>query len=171
MERRFLALEVWDQHFDAALRPARARLADRVRKNRRAAIGKVVAVHRRDDDVREAEGFDRLSDADAFVGVGGCRASVRDGAVGARARADVAENHERGGAVVPAFADVGAVRFLAHGVEIELAHQALEPRVVRRAGRADFQPLGFRRPRTARRHERNEMTHLLLIISADVVNV
>ena len=55
----------------------------------------------------------------------------------------LAEDHERGGAVVPALADVGAVRLLADGVEPELAHQPLEAVVVLGAGRAHLQPLGL----------------------------
>ena len=55
---------------------------------------------------------------------------MRDRAVGAVPRADVAEDHERGGAVLPALADVRAVRFLADGMEVELAHQLLEPEVI-----------------------------------------
>ena len=80
---------------------------------------------------------------------------MRHGAVGARARADVAEDHERRGAVVPALADVGAVRVFADGVELQLAHDALQPEVVLRPGRAHLQPLGLRRTRPAPRRARD----------------
>ena len=63
-----------------------------------------------------------------------------DGAVGAVPRADVAEDHERGRAVLPALTDVRAVGFLADGVEVELAHQLLEPEVLRPAWSANLQP-------------------------------
>src|SRR6202043_3594263 len=89
---------------------------------------------------------------------GGCRTSVRDGAIRAGARADLAENHERGGAVMPALADVRALRFLAHRVQLQLAHEALEACVIRRPRRAHLQPLGFRRPGC--RHERAQVAHL-----------
>ena len=78
---------------------------------------------------------DRLRDARGLGDVVLRRAAVGDGAVGAVPRADVAEDHERRGAVLPALADVGAVRFLADGVEVELAHQVLEAQVVGPAGR------------------------------------
>ena len=65
---------------------------------------------------------------------------MRDGAVGAVPRADVAEDHEGRGAVLPALADVRAVRFLADRVEVELAHQLLEPEVLRPAGSANLEP-------------------------------
>ena len=84
---------------------------------------------------------------DRLVLVGRLRRAVRDVAVAARARAGVAEDHERRGAVVPALADVRAVRFLADGVETEVAHQALEAEVVLGAGRADLQPVGLGLPR------------------------
>jgi hypothetical protein len=50
-QRRFVALEVRDEHLDAALGQARARLADGRREDRRAAVGEIVAIDRRDDDV------------------------------------------------------------------------------------------------------------------------
>ena len=63
-----------------------------------------------------------------------------DRAVRAIPRADVAQDHERRGPMVPTFADVGALRFLADRVELELPHQPLDPRVLRPARSPDFQP-------------------------------
>src|SRR6185436_16219323 len=64
------------------------------------------------------------------------------------------------GAVVPALAYVRALRFLAHGVEVQLPHQALEARIPRRARGAHLQPLRLRRARRRRccrtRRERSE---------------
>ena len=71
------------------------------------------------------------------------RLAVRHRAVAARTGADVAENHERRRPVVPALTDVRAARLLADGVELAVAHHALEPQVVRRPGRAHLQPLGL----------------------------
>ena len=65
-----------------------------------------------------------LGDALRLGGIELRRTSVRDRAVGAVSRADVAENHERRGAVLPALADVGAVRLLADRVQVEVAHQS-----------------------------------------------
>jgi len=92
-----------------------------------------------------------------FVGVGWRGASMRHGTVRARPRAHLAENHERRRAVVPALADVGALGFLAHGVELQLPHEVPQPCVVRRPGRAHLQPFGFGRPGS--RHERNQVAH------------
>ena len=70
--------------------------------------------------------------------------SMRHRAVGARPRAHVAEDHERRRAVVPALPDVGAAGVLAHGVQLQLLHDALQPDEVGRAGRAHLQPFRLR---------------------------
>ncbi len=64
----------------------------------------------------------------------------------AAARADVAEDHEGGGAALPAFADVRAVGLLADGVEGLRAHQALDAPVARAARGLDLQPRRLARP-------------------------
>ena len=66
--------------------------------------------------------------------------AVGDGAVGAVPGADVAQNHEGRGLCSQHSPTFGAARFLADGVEVELAHQALEVGVVRPAGRLDLEP-------------------------------
>ena len=69
--------------------------ADRLGEDRRAAIRHVVTVDRRHDDVREVEGCDGIRDARRLRRVDRVRAPMANGAVAARARADVAEDHER----------------------------------------------------------------------------
>src|ERR1044072_2443268 len=69
----------------------------------------------------------------------------RGGAVGDRAvrtvaRAHVAQDHERGGAVLPALTDVGAMGLLAHGVKPVVAHQLLQGDVIGPAGSGDLEP-------------------------------
>src|SRR4029078_3299425 len=49
-----------------------------------------------------------------------------DGAESAGACADVAQDHERGGAPVPAIEDVWAASFLADRVQVAAAHDLLE---------------------------------------------
>src|SRR5689334_8990115 len=66
--------------------------------------------------------------------------SVRDRAVAAVPSADVAKDHECRGAVLPAFANIRTMRFLAYRVEVELAHEMPQARVVRAAGRLDLEP-------------------------------
>ena len=153
-----MALKVRDQHLDPALAQARAGLANRLGKDRRAAVRQVVAVDRCDDDVVEAEGVDGMGDALGFRGIDRPRPAVRDGAVRAGARADVAEDHERRRPVVPALADVGTARFLAHRVQVEIAHQPLEAQVARRPRRTDLQPCRLRFARVDN-GERNDRGH------------
>ena len=63
---------------------------------------------------------DRRGDARGLLDVVRGRAAVRDRAVGAVTRADVAQDHEGGGAVLPALADVGAMGLFAHGMQLEV---------------------------------------------------
>jgi hypothetical protein len=42
--------------------------------------------------------------------------------------------------MLPALANVGTVSLLANGVEVELTHEVLEPKVVRTPWGSDFQP-------------------------------
>ncbi len=66
--------------------------------------------------------------------------AVGDRAVGAVPGADVAQDHEGGGLVLPAFPDVGAARLLADRVQPQLAHHGLDVRVVRAAGCLHLEP-------------------------------
>src|SRR5262249_60322953 len=88
------------------------------------------AVYRGNHQVGQAERLNRASDSRGLVRVGRGGPAVRHGAVRARARADLAENHERGRPVVPALADVRTLPFLAHRVEAKIAQEAFEARVV-----------------------------------------
>ena len=150
LQRRLDALEVGDEHLDPAAGHTRARLRDRVGEDRRAAVRQIVAIDRGDHGVLQSHAIDRFGHARRLGGVELRRTAVRDGAVGARARADVAKDHEGGGSVMPALADVGAACVLADRVQLQVLHDALEPEVVLRPGSADLQPLGLR---LARSHE------------------
>ena len=83
-----------------------------------------------------------------------------NGAVAAVPRADVAQDHEGGGEIFPALADVRAVRLLADGVEIPLPHQALQAQVLRPTRRAHLEPRRLGRVGRAQRlEERQGYTH------------
>ena len=90
----------------------------------RAAVAQVVAVDAGDDHVRELQRGDGAREVDGLLGIGRQRLAVRDVAERAAARAQVAEDHEGRGALAEALADVGAGRFLAHGVQAVLAQDA-----------------------------------------------
>src|SRR5262245_19326060 len=164
-QRRLAALEVGDEHLDAAAGQTFARFADGVCEDRGAAVGQIVAINRRDHDVVEIQRRDGVGDPARFCRVDRRWPAMRHRAVRAGARADVAEDHEGRGAVVPALADVRALRFFADRVEIQLAHQALEPQVARRAGGAHLQPVRFGSSRWRRRsgRQRNDTGHLSVL--------
>ena len=108
-----------------------------------ATIRLVVAVDGGDDGVGEAHLLNRSGDAHRLQLVEDEGAPGLHGAEAAGAGAGVAEDHEGGGAGLPALAYVRAAGFLADGVKVLLAHQALEADVVVAAGEADLQPGGL----------------------------
>src|SRR5215212_4927969 len=77
-----------------------------------------------------------------FIDVELRRLAGENGAEAAGAGADVAQDHEGRGAVVPALADVRAARLLADGVEVEAAHGLSYIAVALSHGRPGFKPLG-----------------------------
>ena len=94
------------------------------------AVGQVVAGDAGHDDVLEAHRADRLGDAARLVVIEPGRPAGLDRAEPAGPGAGVAEDHDRGRALVPALPDVGAVGLLADRVEVQAAQQALEVVVV-----------------------------------------
>ena len=141
-----VALEVAGQHLERHRRACRLDPADGLGPVRGAAVGEIVAIDAGDHGVLELEPAEHLGDAARLVRVGGQRAAGGDVAEPARPRADVAEDHDRQRAAVPALADVRAARALAHGVQLELLdHRAqLEERRLGRQRGPD--PLGVAPP-------------------------
>ena len=140
-ERLLLAVEVRDQDLHAHERAAGADLADRRREGAGAAVGQVVAGDAGHHDVVEAHGGDRLGDAARLVVVEPGGPARLDGAEPAGPGADVAQDHHRRGALVPALAHVGADRLLADRVEVQAAQQALEVVVVVARGHPGLDPV------------------------------
>ena len=93
------------------------------REMRGAAVRQVVAIHRRDDYVPQPELGHRVGHPRGLARVQRRRHAGRDVAEGARPSTRLAHDHHGGVALRPALADVGAGRLLAHGREIEAAHQ------------------------------------------------
>ena len=128
MRERLLldAEEVRRQHLDRRLRQLRPQRADRCGVVPGAAVGEVVAVDRRDDDVLEAHLRRRLGEAqrlERIDRVGRGRVHV---AVAARAAAVLAEDLERRGTAAPALGDVRAARLLADRVQARAVDQLLD---------------------------------------------
>src|SRR6185312_12451254 len=111
-------------------------LADGLGEDGGAEVGQVVAIDRRDHDVSQLHLLDGRRDARRFLDVVHGRTSVRHRAVRTISRADVAENHERGRTMLPAFADVRAMRFLADGMQAKFAHERAQALVILSARRA-----------------------------------
>ena len=75
---RFVSLEIGNQHFDAAAAECGARVSAIVcAKCAGAAIRQVVAIDRRDDDVRELHGVDGARDVGRLERIGRLRRAVR----------------------------------------------------------------------------------------------
>ncbi len=139
LQRAVLAQEVRGQHLDGGLRRQRADGADGGREMRAAAVGKIVAVDRRDDDVIEPQLGHRLRHVLGLRRIERARQPGLDVAEGAGTRAGVAHDHHGGVAAGPALGDVGAARLLAHGDEAVLAQDCARLVELRR-GRRHLHP-------------------------------
>ena len=142
------AEEVGREDLDGRARQLPLERADRRRVVAGAAVGQVVAVDRGDDDVRETHPVRGLGEAKRLERVRrGVRLARVHVAVAACARADVAQDLERGRPAPPALADVRAAGLLADRDEPALAHEPLDLVVARvDARRPHLHPLGAPRP-------------------------
>src|SRR5207244_3152911 len=120
------ALEVGDEHLHRRAGRTASDLGDRHREHLGATVRQVVAVHAGDHHVPQPHTLHGCREAHRLTAVEGGRGPVGDRAIRTVPGADVAQDHEGGGAVLPALADVGAMRLLAHRVELEIPHQVLE---------------------------------------------
>ena len=129
-ERLIGAVEVGDQDLHAHAGTGLAQGADGVGEDVGAAVGQVVTGDARHDHVLQAQAGERLGHAPRLVLVVPRGPPGLDGAEAAGAGARVAQDHDGGRALLPALADVGAVRLLADRVEAEPAEQLLQLVVV-----------------------------------------
>ena len=125
--------------------PARlpADLVDHVDEGLGCAEIVVVAVDAGDHGVSETELRDCVSDSSRLVTIDRFWTAFGDGAEAAAARTEIAEHHEGRCLLVPALADVGALRALADGVQVELASHLLQRVEGFPTGSASLEPLGF----------------------------
>ena len=128
------------EHLELAVGRLAAHLADHADERRGALVGQVVAVDGGDDGVAQAHARDRARDARGLERVVPGRLAGLDVAEAAAARARVAEDHERGGAALPALADVGAGGLLADGVQVLRADQLGQLAVALPAGGGHLEP-------------------------------
>lgn len=139
-----VALEVGGERFHLHPRVALLDLSDTLCEVGCAAIVQVVTIHRGHDDVIQAHLRDGhadvlgLVDIDPAFGV-----ACIDCAELASPCTDAAQHHNRHGAMAPAFANVGAVGFLANRVKAQFLAHGPQPLVVRPGGQGGPQPNRF----------------------------
>ena len=141
LQRSGISLEIWNEHLHRALRQVLVNLRDDGGKDPGAAVGEVVAVHRRDHRVTESHGLHRARHPFRFRQVEFRRQPVRNRTVRAVARAQIPQGQEGGRAPAPALPQIRAARFLTHGVQTLCAHDLHEVGVVRSGRQLRFQPL------------------------------
>ena len=164
LQRAVLAQEVRGEHLDRGVGRQPPDGADGGGEVGAAAVGKVVAVHRGDDDVIEAELGHSLRHVLGLRGVERAGQPGLDVAEGAGARAGVAHDHHGGVAPGPALGDVGAAGLLAHRMEAVLAQDGPRLRELRRGRRQPHpDPVGLPQ------HRRVGLVRLLGVARARVV--
>ena len=147
LDRAFaLVAEIGGEDLDRGRRGALAQRLDHLDELRGAAVGKVVAVDRGDDDMLEAKLGGRGGDMLGLERIDAARHPGLDVAEGAGAGAGVAQDHHRRVLLGPALADVRAGRFLADGGEVELAHQPAGLGIAGAGRGLDPDPVGLALP-------------------------
>ena len=137
------AAEIGHEDFDFGVGAAFADGGDAIGKVLGAAVAQIVAVYRGDNDVAQIHGGHAGGEVLWFFGVERVGAAVADVAEGAAAGADVAHNHEGGGAAAEAFADIGAGGFFAHGVHFLIAQDIFDFKKLLAGGQLGANPFGL----------------------------
>src|SRR5438046_1990241 len=122
--------------------PAGLDLPHGPREMRRAAVGEVVSIDRRQDDVSEVHLGQGDRDLPRFVEIQDpMRVPRSDRAEAAASRAHVAHQHDRRGPAAPTFPHVRAVGLLAHGVEVQGSEETFQLRICLAGRRPYPEPL------------------------------
>ena len=151
-QRASAAVEVGDQDLDAHARRDRRAVARIVSAKMCAPpSGRSSRATLVTTTCSRPERADRLGDAARLVVVEPGRPAGLDGAEAAGAGARVAEDHDRGGALVPALPDVRAAGLLADRVEVQAAEQALQVVVVLAGRHPRPDPVGMAAERASSR--------------------
>ena len=139
----FLALKIRHQDFHLAARSLAANLLDHHGEGARAPENIVVSIHAGDHRMFELENRDCFRHPAWFVEVDGLRPALGYGAEPAAAGAGVAQHHERGGALIPALADIRAVGGLTNRVQVERPGKALQIMIIFAHRRTRLEPGGL----------------------------
>ncbi len=148
------------EHFDRAVGILVAHRADRGGPDRGATVFQFVAGNRGDHTVAQTHLGDGVGDASGFAEVELGGAAGLDRAEVAGARANVTEDHHRGRAARPAFAEVGALGALANGVEFVGINQLAHCLIAGTGGELGTEPGRFAGGihRLARKHTSSRIT-------------
>ncbi len=117
------ALKIGHKHFYFAAGNAMADGLDGHAEEVGTAIRAIVPIDAGDNGVAQAQSGASFGDAARLIHIDFEWRTLLHGAETAAAGADVAEDHEGGGAAIPAFTDVWAGGTFADGVEMEVADQ------------------------------------------------
>ena len=137
-------LKIGNQYLNFALGRYLADLPDGLGKNPGAAEIVVVAIHAGHHRVLQAQSGYGFGHPARLVPINGLRPAFGHGAKSATPRAQVAQQHEGGGAMVPAFPDVGTLRRFANRMQMELPRQFFQLMIVLAHRRLGAQPSRFR---------------------------
>ena len=118
-----LAAKVRGEDFDCRVGGIGPQCLDHLDELPGPAIGQVIAVNRGDHDMLKPQLGSRQCDVFRFERIDGARHPGLDVAERTGAGADVTQDHHCGVLFGPAFADIGASRFFAYGIELQVAHQ------------------------------------------------
>src|SRR5438552_368039 len=135
------AAKVWDQHFHSAARNPAPQGSNGERKNRGSAVFAVVAIYGSHHDIAQPHHFGGARHSLGLVPVNRQGAALGYRAEGATPGAQIPQNHESGGTVFPALADIGATGAFADRVQTMPPHRSLELMIVLAAGQAHLQPV------------------------------
>src|SRR5579872_2905135 len=136
------ALKIGDEDFDPTTRNALAKGANGEGEQLGATILAVVTVDAGNHDIAQAHGGGSFGDTAGLVKIDGERRAFLDRAEAAAPRADVSENHKRGGATIPAIADIRAGGTFADSMQMERINERFQRAVVLANGGGGAEPLG-----------------------------
>jgi hypothetical protein len=105
-----------------------------------AAVGEFISIHTGDDGMAQVHLGDGVADTHWLIQIERGRAAGGDVAEPAAAGADIAQDHQRGGASCPALAHVGALGALADRMELLVVHQIQQARVAGAGGHLHLEP-------------------------------
>jgi hypothetical protein len=145
VERLFTAAKIRYKNLDSTPGIQSSNPADRFSEMGCAAIGKLVAIHTCDNGVPYAQSRNSLANVPGLIRVNGARLPLADRTEATVSCADVAQNHEGGGALAPALEYVRAASLLTHRVKTEIVDHPLNAAEGLVRPYSHFQPGG---PRT-----------------------